>query len=155
MEVFLRGVLGNCFWRFLAWGSERCVKVFFTDRNERSKHRNHVAPNLNLRGGKMWPKMTSRWSLGASKWGQNTSTWGQNEPKMEPWGQQKRMWKMNPQKVVLHTLGGSLLGVMFDQKSMPKMKQHNNESKLEFWTHFGRFGWHFWNHFCEFFSLTA
>ena len=26
MEVFVGGVLRNCFWRFLVWGSERCVK---------------------------------------------------------------------------------------------------------------------------------
>ena len=43
----------------------------------------------------------------------------------------------NHPKVVLYTFGGSLLGVIFVQKAMPKMKQKNDESRMAFWVNFG------------------
>jgi len=60
---------------------------------------------------------------------------------MEPWGSQKSDAKNNTpksgQKVVLHQNSGSHFGAFFDQKSMPKMNQNNNESNIGFWLIFG------------------
>ena len=45
---------------------------------------------------------------------------------------------------------GYHFGPMFDQKSMPKMEQKNNESKSVFGAILVRFGGHFWTHVGDF-----
>ena len=119
-------------------------KTHETVRNEKSKHRNHMAPNLSLEGGKKWPKMTSKWSLGASKW-------GQNDPKMEPWGTKKRMWKMITEKIVKKSFC-TLWGVPFWSHFWSKIDAENGAEKRwvqncvldDFWSILGSLFVSFW-----------
>ena len=71
-------------------------------------------------------------------------------PTWDPEGRMRKLKKKSSgheKKVVLHTLGGSLFGAIFDQKSMPKMEHKKNESRIAFWADFGGFGGHCLTHF--------
>ena len=75
-------VLGKCFGRFLAWGSERCVKGFLrraeTNRADtgttwpqicafRGVQCDHKCPENGALGLQIEAKMSPKWSLGANK----------------------------------------------------------------------------------------
>ena len=79
-----------------------CLEKHQTVRNEKSKHRNHMAANLSLQGGKQWPNMIWKWSLGASQWSQNDS-------KMGHWAPKKRMWRMSTKQIIYFSIKSNCL----------------------------------------------
>ena len=126
-------------------GSKRCVKCFVketeakgskhvfikrteakglnmeefyeSNRNERSKYRKYVAPNLSLQGQKCDPKWLQNGALGHQNEAQMTPKWSLGGPK-------NRMRNTTPKKVVKKTfctkIGGPILEPFLDKNRYRK-----------------------------------